>query len=261
MSGAGQPGLGRGTRLRVWLWSLGLQGSWNPQRMQNLGLLAALVAWRRGVAAPLEADRLFCRRYYEFFNTNPYLANYLIGGLIRLEQDRLAGQPLPAGLARTYRDSLGRALASLGDQLFWMGLRPALTLLICLLAVAGPWWAPLGVVGAFAAGQLVLRWVSLGRGLALGMDLVEVLAARRWHRAIAAVRRAGMILAGLLLGYYLFVPQPVGGSPAGLAAAVAAGAGLVLPLLLRRRLPGEVLILAAGALAFALSFAIPALGG
>lgn len=261
MSGGRPPGPGRGTRLRVWLWSLGLQGSWNPQRMQNLGLLATLVAWRRGVAAGLEADRLFCRRYYEFFNTNPYLANYLVGGLIRLEEERLAGQPVPDGLARTFRDSLGRALASLGDQLFWMGLRPALTLLVALLALSGPWWAPLGVVGAFAAGQLALRWVSLGRGLALGMDLVEVLAARRWHRAIAAVRRAGMGLAGLLLGHYLFFSPPGAGLPAGLAAAAAAGVGLVLPLLLRRRLPGEVLILVAGLLAVVLSFAIPALDG
>jgi mannose/fructose/N-acetylgalactosamine-specific phosphotransferase system component IID len=224
--------------------------------MQNLGLLAALVAWRRHVPTGLDQDRLFCRRYYEFFNTNPYLAGYLVGGLIRLEQDRLAGAAVPDERARTYRDSLGRALASIGDQLFWMGLRPALTLLACLLALVGPWWAPLAVVGVFAAGQLLLRWVSLGRGLALGMDLVEVLADPVWHRAVAAVRRAGMVLSGVLLGYYLLVGESRGGAVAGLAPAVAALLGLGLPLLLRRRLPGEILILAAGGLAFALSFAI-----
>lgn len=256
MNSGRRPPLSLVVRLRVWLWTLALQGSWNPQRMQNLGLLAALVAWRRHVPTGLDQDRLFCRRYYEFFNTNPYLAGYLIGGLIRLEKDRLAGAPVPDEMARTYRDSLGRALASIGDQLFWMGLRPALTLLACLLALVGPWWAPLAVVGVFAAGQLVLRWVSLGRGLALGMDLVEVLAAPVWHRAVAAVRRAGVVLSGVLLGYYLFVCESLGGAAFGLAPAAAALLGLGLPLLLRRRLPGELLILAAGGLAFALSFAI-----
>ena len=201
--------LGRGERLRIWLWSLGLQASWNPQRMQNLGLLASLVSWLRRQATDLESDRRFCRRYYEFFNTNPYLANFLIGGLIRLEQERLAGGPLPDGLARTYRDSLGRALASLGDQLFWLGLRPALAMAICLLGLAGWWPAVLAVIAVFAAAQLTLRWVSLGRGLDLGMDLVDVLASPVWHRAVAVVRRVGMVLAGLLIGSYLVRLQDV----------------------------------------------------
>ena len=253
--------LGRRERLRIWLWSLGLQGSWNPQRMQNLGLLAVLVSWRRRLGTDLEADRLFCRRYYEFFNTNPYLANFLVGGLIRLEQERLAGTEVPTGLARTYRDSLGRALASIGDQLFWMGLRPALALVICLLGLAGWWPAVLAVIGVFAVAQLTLRWISLGRGLALGMDLVEVLAAPAWHRAVAAVRRVGMVLAGLLIGFYLVRLQDVAEAMDASMLVLGAMLGLGLPLVLRRRLPGEMLVLVACLLAFALTFAIPQVGG
>ncbi len=71
----------------------------------------------------LEQDRLFCRRYYEFFNTNPYLANFLIGGLVRLEDERAAGPDFPPGTTGTFRQSLGRAFASLGDQLFWLGIQ------------------------------------------------------------------------------------------------------------------------------------------
>ena len=76
--------LPRGMHWRIFLASLGLQGSWNPQRMQNLGLLATLLGWLRGLPRDVERDSRFCRRYYDFFNTNPYLANYLIGGLLRL---------------------------------------------------------------------------------------------------------------------------------------------------------------------------------
>ncbi len=257
-----RPGtLARGDRFRLWLWALGLQGSWNPQRMQNLGLLAALVAWRRRLPRQLESDRLFCRQYYEFFNTNPYLSGYLIGGIIRLEQERAAGGAVPAGLAGTYRDSLGRALASIGDQLFWMGLRPAVVLATSLLALAGAWPAVLAVVAVFAAGQSALRWHGLGRGLALGMDLVEVLALPGWHRAVALVRRVGMVLAGALAGVYLLRVQEVAEVVGGVPLLAAAAAGLVLPLLLRRRLPGEIWVLAACALAFVLTFAIPQVGG
>ena len=62
----------------------------------------------------------------------------------------------------------------------------------------------------------------------------------RWHRAIAWTRRLGMFLTGALLGRYLLrvgeagwdLPQPW--------LWVAVGSGLALPLLVRRRLPGEV---------------------
>ncbi|HPF71090.1 MAG TPA: PTS system mannose/fructose/sorbose family transporter subunit IID [Candidatus Krumholzibacteria bacterium] len=255
------PRLDTRDRLRVWLWSLGLQGSWNPQRMQNLGLLATLVAWRSRRPHDLEDDRHFCRRYYEFFNTNPYLANFLVGGLIHLEQQAAAGQTPPPGLIRMFRDSLGRALASLGDQLFWMGLRPAFTLALCLLGLIGWWWAALGLVVCFAAGQLVLRWISLEQGLRLGMDLVDVVSARGWHRAVALVRRSGMILAGALGGLYVLRLQDVAASVDASLLIMGAAFGMVVPLVLRRRLPGEFLMLLAFGLALALTFAIPESGG
>jgi len=253
--------LGRAERLRVWLWSLTLQGSWNPQRMQNLGLAATLLAWLRREPRETEQDRLFCRRYYEFFNTNPYLANFLIGGLLRLERHRRSGGEVPPDFARTFRDSLGRAFASLGDQLFWMGLRPALVMAACLLALLGLPVAALGLFLAFAAGQLVLRWVSLDLGHALGMDILDVLGDRRWHRAVAGIKRAGMLLACMVAGVYLTRVQAFAESEdAGLLLAGAL-VGFGLPLVVRRRLPGEVLVLVALVLAAALSFAIPRPGG
>lgn len=241
---------------RIVFWrSLTLQASWNGQRMQNLGLLATMLPWLQRRPRDLTADRLFCRRYYEFFNTNPYLANYLIGGLLRLEDDVEAGRrdgPTPS----VFRDSLGRAFASLGDQFFWMGLRPALTMGLCLLALAGQAQAVVLVVGAFAVLQLGLRWVALGRGYRLGLDLVDLLDDARWHRWIQVARRMTGLAIGLVTGAYLArleAPDLVGGR-------VLPGLGLVLgwalPVLLRRRLPGEGLLALAAVLALVLAFAI-----
>lgn len=245
---------GRLRRIVFWR-SLTLQASWNGQRMQNLGLLAVMLPWLVRRPRDLTADRLFCRRYYEFFNTNPYLANYLIGGLLRLEDDAdrgVTGGPTPS----VFRDSLGRAFASLGDQFFWMGLRPALTMGLCLLALAGQSQAVILVVCAFAALQLALRWVSLGRGYALGLDLVDLLGDARWHRWIGVARRATGLAIGLVAGAYLArlaAPDLVGGKALpwlGLAL------GWALPALLRRRLPGEGLLVLAALLALVLAFAI-----
>ncbi len=249
--------LGFRLRTRIFLRTLALQASWNSQRMQNLGLLSCLLPFRRRYpSGDMNQDRLFCRRYYEFFNTNPYFANFLIGGLIRLESERTLGADLPAGLSATYRDSLGRTLASLGDQFFWLGLRPALIMVLCLMGLHGLTHAPLITVGVFALGQMMLRWWSLGRGFSLGLDIVKLLRNPIWHRGINLMGRVAMIMTGLVGGFFLarisILDLEAGKSL--IWAGVALGIGL--PLVFRKRLPGEGLLALALVLALVLSFAI-----
>ncbi len=255
MTGNDRPGLALRLRWQVFLRSLTLQASWNGQRMQNLGLLATMLPWLSQQSRNLNRDRLFCRRYYEFFNTNPYLSNYLIGGLIRLEDDQAAGRP--TGLSATvFRDSLGRAFASLGDQLFWLGLQPTVAMGACLLAIVGWTQGVVVVVAGFALLQFVLRWVSLGRGYALGLDLVDLLADERWHRWIRISRRTAAGTIGLVSGALLArlgSNELVGGHVLPWIGLIV---GWALPALLRRRLPGEGLLLLASLLAVVLAFAI-----
>ncbi len=265
MSGPVRPGasdtvasLPKGLRCAVFFRSLGLQASWNHQRMQNLGLLVCLMPWLRGRERDPERDRLFCRRYYEFFNTNPYLAGYVIGGLLRLEREREGVGGLPRGQAQIFRDSLARALASLGDQLFWLGLRPMVALLGCALALAGQVWLVVALGLVVGAGQLVWRWRALGRGYAAGYDIVSLLGDPRWHRAIAGAKRAVRVLAGLSAGWLLRHAWEgsgqVGTTPWALLAVLVAALGL--PVVVRRRWAGEFMVLATGVLALLLAFAL-----
>lgn len=249
--------MGCALRWKVFLRSLALQASWNPQRMQNLGLLSCLLPLRTArPARDLNQDRSFCRRYYEFFNTNPYLANFILGGLIRIEQEIADGADMDPRMAMTYRDSLGRTLASLGDQLFWLGLRPALIMALCFLGLLGGAPGILVVVGAFAILQLVLRWWSLARGYVLGLDIVRLLRKPFWHVTIRWMNRLAMLSTGLVGGLFLTRVQDVS-LPQGkslLWVGVALGVGL--PLVVRKRLPGEGLLIVALALSFLLTFAI-----
>ncbi len=249
--------LSLGLRVQLYVRSLSLQASWNHERMQNLGLLTTMLPAARNRQRNLNQDRLFCRRYYEFFNTNPYLANFVIGGLVRLEHE----QELPSGTTSMFRDSLGRAFASLGDQLFWLGIRPALVMAICLLGLYRQMTAVVLVVTLFAVGQLWLRWVSLGRGYRLGFDLVELLHHRHWHRGIAGAERLGMLLTGMTAGAYLAMVTKSGLPTNDGLLWFGVGLGLGLPILFRRRLPGEGLIFVALILALVLAFAILLTGG
>ncbi len=240
--------------------SLTLQASWNQQRMQNLGLLYSVLAWLLTRPREVNRDRIFCRRYFGFFNTNPYLANFLIGGLVRLQDEQAAGREMPPHMAGTFRDSVGRALASLGDQLFWLGLRPTIVLVICLAGLLGQISSILAVVGIFALGQLLVRWISLRVGYDLGLDIADLLLDRRWHIWINRTKRIGMILTGVVAGLYLSQVAASGAGSEKSLLWIGTALGMGLPVVLRKRLPGEILVLAALALALLLTFAISALG-
>lgn len=228
--------------------------------MQNMGLLWSILPWLRLRPRDLNRDRVFCRRYFGFFNTNPYLANFLLGGLVRLEDDAAAGGQLQPDMIGTFRDSIGRALASLGDQLFWLGLRPSLVMLICLAGLLGQIPFILLTVGVFAVGQLTLRWLALRRGYDLGMDIVDLLFDKRWHVLISWTKRSGMVLTGMVAGLYLAQVTDGGASIAHETLWIGVGLGMGLPVLLRKRLPGEMLILVALLMALAMTFAISPVG-
>jgi hypothetical protein len=93
------------------------------------------------------------------------------------------------------------------------------------------------------------------------MGLADVLASPRWHRAVAWVRRSGMVLAGGLAGIYFLKLQAVAQAMDASMLVIGGAVGMGLPLLLRRRPPGELLVLVAFVLALLLSFAIPGSGG
>jgi mannose/fructose/N-acetylgalactosamine-specific phosphotransferase system component IID len=89
-------------------------------------LLVALAPWLRRQDLDLTRRRRFCQRHIGLFNTNPYLANLVIGGLLRLESEDSREASTPAATSvLAYRDTLARVCGSIGDQLFWLGLRPA----------------------------------------------------------------------------------------------------------------------------------------
>jgi PTS system mannose-specific IID component len=250
-----QPMLATPVARRVFLRSLTLQASYNDQRMQNLGLLATLAPWLRDQGLRREQLRRICRRYYGYFNTNPYLANFVVGGLLHLEHHRLGGGTVPERLVVGFRDTLARACGSLGDQLFWLGLRPALLTLACLLAVVGRWESILALLAIFTLTQLGLRRRALQLGYGLGSDVVDVLAQPIWHRSIAWAGRAALFLTGVVAGLY-FAGAASLGSVWGTGPLIgAAVVGLLLPMLLQTKVTGEVqllLALAAAALLAAL---------
>ena len=227
----------------IYLRSLALQASWNPVRMQHLGLLTALLPWFRRQDAGRDETRTFCRDHFGYFNTNPYMANYLLGGLVRLEAESRAAGGGYARTIRSFKDSVGRALASIGDQLFWLGLHPGLIVVAALTTLSGIPWLPLVPFGMFAVGQMIFRLMALNTGYRLGMDIVDLLGSSIWHRLILVCKRGGAMLTGVLAGVAALGAARLAGDPETRATTLGVVLAFMLTLALRRRVPGEYVLL------------------
>ncbi|MCO4476938.1 PTS system, mannose-specific IID component [Streptococcus infantarius subsp. infantarius] len=83
--------LSKSDRQKVWWRSTFLQGSWNYERMQNLGWAYALIPAIKKLYTSKEDRAAALERHLEFFNTHPYVAAPIIGVTLALEEERANG--------------------------------------------------------------------------------------------------------------------------------------------------------------------------
>jgi mannose/fructose/N-acetylgalactosamine-specific phosphotransferase system component IID len=135
--------VGTADLLRVFWRSLLIQASWSYDGMQSLGFSYALLpVLRKLYPDRIEFDERL-RLHMEYFNTQPYLASFILGAVVRLEEDRAAGCVSPATDASGLKAALMAPLGALGDSFFWGALKPLAAVVAVALVVAGVWWAPI----------------------------------------------------------------------------------------------------------------------
>ncbi|HYO74062.1 MAG TPA: PTS system mannose/fructose/sorbose family transporter subunit IID, partial [Archangium sp.] len=169
------PSLGRGVLLRVFLRSLFLQASWNPQGMQNLGLAYAIYPALERLYPERQALEAAVRRHLVFFNTHPYVAAAIVGGVLYHEQ-RIARGEEPPDKVVAFKAALMGPLAALGDGFFWLSLKPATGAVCAALVPVLAAWAAVLFLFLYNLVHLTLRARLYLLGLTLGDRLVEAVA-------------------------------------------------------------------------------------
>ncbi len=214
------------TLLRVLARSLFIQAGYNSEGMQSLGLVYALSpALEELYPEPMARTRAF-QRHLVPFNTHPYVAAAIIGGIL-FHEVRIARGEEPEQKVNDFKRALAGPLAALGDGFFWLSLRPA----VGAVSVAS---VPL--IGAYAGllflvlYNLVHLWAR-ARLFVLGwekgeqmLDSVASLRAPSWAERLrrVAAAAAGGLASYLALGF--------GAQERGLAAPLLAGGCLLLGL-------------------------------
>lgn len=211
-------GFGFWLKLRVFLRSFTIQGSWNYRTLVGTGFAYALLPVLRAVhGSSNPALRSAVDRQAGLFNTHPYLCGIALGAVARLEEEGASPE-----LIDRFKAALRGSLGTLGDRLVWAGWRPACMLLALVMWLAGlPWYAAAGTfLITYNAGHLVLRWWALAAGLKAGRNVAQ------------RVRMAGL--------------EPLRDRIAGGAALLL---GCALPLLAGRGLTGDPVSVPTGVLA------------
>jgi len=181
---------------RVFLRSLTLQASWNRKGMQSLGIAFALWPALRWLY-PAREDRVRAvRRHLALFNSHPYLAAAILGGVLRLEERIAAGEEGPEAVQR-FKEALMFPFAAVGDSFFWLSLRP---LAGAVAALASPWigfWSVPLFLAIYDVPHLALRIGMFREGYRSGEGVVGRLGALGLPGAGAILRRSLACLGGV----------------------------------------------------------------
>lgn len=172
------------------------QGSWNFERMQNLGFIYQMLPGLRrlyGSNPPAEV----LQRHAEYFNTHPYMASWVAGTALRLEEKQLAGETLPLN-ATAFRNMVMAPYAAMGDALFWGALRPLVAVIGLLLAVQGILWAPLALLVLFNLPHLLCRCSGWLIGYRQELGSVELLQRMRLPDVAIRLKELTIVLLGIL---------------------------------------------------------------
>lgn len=211
------------TRWRVLSRSLFIQASFNAEGMQSLGLLYALFPALQELYPDPAAQQEAARRHLAAFNTHPYVAAAIIGGVLFHEQRIVDGEEPPQKVAE-FKSALMGPLAALGDGFFWHSLRPA----VGALAVATvPWlgaWSALLFLGLYNLVHLTARGYLFFLGLERGEGMIVAISALSIPAWSERLRK---VTAGCAGGLAAFLALQYGAQQGGTGAPLLAGGCLL----------------------------------
>lgn len=223
-------GIGAMDLVRVFLRSFLIQASWSYDRMQSLGFAyAVLPALRKLYPEPGEY-RSRLQLHMEYFNTQPYLAGFILGAVVRMEEERASGRN-PTVDIPALKNTLMAPLGALGDSFFWGSFKPLAVVIALACLLTGAWWAPLLFLVLYNSMHIWVRAGVLRSGYRTAGDVVALIARYQFTRMARLFKAVTLTVLGGMLGMLpLWRPEfrPLFPLPDGMLA----GAGLAITLLL-----------------------------
>ena len=191
--------LSKSDRQKVWWRSQFLQGSWNYERMQNLGWAYSLIPAIKKLYTKKEDQAAALERHLEFFNTHPYVAAPIMGVTLALEEERANGTEIDDAAIQGVKIGMMGPLAGIGDPVFWFTVRPILGALGASLAASGNIIGPLLFFFGWNAIRMAFLWYTQEFGYRAGSEITKDMSGGILQDITKGASILGMFIIGVLV--------------------------------------------------------------
>ena len=185
--------------LRVFWRALLLQASWSFDRMQTLGFAFAINPVLRKLYPDRSEHEARLKVHLEYFNTQPYFASFILGAVMRKEEERAVGGNAEIDVS-SLKSALMAPLGALGDSFFWGALKPFAAVVAVSALMVGSWWAPILFLVLFNIWHVSLRIGMLLLGYRSGGDAVSLLAIYSFTKMARLFKIVSLTVLGGILG-------------------------------------------------------------
>jgi mannose/fructose/N-acetylgalactosamine-specific phosphotransferase system component IID len=194
-----------------------LQAVWNYETMQTMGFLYALYPSFKKIYTDKNDLKDTFRRHMDYFNTHPYMALFVMGDILRLEEEYAQGGKTLDEIS-LIKKQLGGPLAALGDKIFWSTWRP----LMGLVGVIGTmfiykccrniplWIIPAGFLIIYNAPVIYFKYRALKSSYCARTDIVITLKKINSNILIKYLPVFGLTLISIILIMALFIYESQG---------------------------------------------------
>lgn len=200
----------KGTLFRVFVRSFCIQGTWNFERMQNLGFCYAILPALKNIYRREEDLKEAVKRHLEFFNTHPYMASPIIGAAVCMEEE-ISNGVLKGDDVKTMKTGVMGSYGAIGDSFFWGALKPFSALAAVSAAFFGTAVAPFLFLLIYNVLHLSMRFFGLYRGYREGIHVFDKLKDLNFTGATKRLRTLTILAAGLFLAVFLNFKAPLAG--------------------------------------------------
>lgn len=190
---------------KIFIRSFYIQGSWNYQRMLNLGFCYSILPILDKIYKKDEDRSKFLKRQLEFFNAHPYFASFALGATARLEEQYLNEQWSSDKPISMLKNRLCGPLGAIGDKLVWRTVKPLVAMLGVLITIFYGIVGPIVLIVVYNVPHVYLRYYGVVKGYKLGFDIVRELSKRKFERYSNYLNTIGLIVVGLFIGLYVLL--------------------------------------------------------
>lgn len=177
--------------------SLFLQSSFNYERMQACGWLYSILPGLKAIHKNEEDLKKSMKLHLEFFNTHPFLVNFIQGIVLAMEENKEDIDTI-----RGIKVATMGPLGGIGDSIFWLTVLPISAGIGASFALQGEIAGPIIFLIMFNAIQMGLRWFLMYYSYKNGVAAIATLK-ENTQRISRSATIVGITVVGALIASYI----------------------------------------------------------